>query len=105
MATEVFSNKKLTDFISGNTKGKTGTKKNPVTVQVKDEKRAEELKEVFMKHGWEYDIQIDPDKDEDIAELDRLLNPPKPITVEKKLGPNEPCHCGSGKKLKKCCKS
>lgn len=27
----------------------------------------------------------------------------KPVTTEKKLGRNEPCFCGSGKKYKKCC--
>lgn len=35
--------------------------------------------------------------------MDRMV--PKPITVIKKgkVGPNEPCTCGSGKKYKKCC--
>ena len=28
---------------------------------------------------------------------------PKPVRKEKKVGPNEPCPCGSGKKYKKCC--
>ncbi|HAG50950.1 MAG TPA: preprotein translocase subunit SecA, partial [Deltaproteobacteria bacterium] len=28
---------------------------------------------------------------------------PKPIHVEHKVGRNEPCPCGSGKKYKKCC--
>ena len=27
----------------------------------------------------------------------------EPIRVEKKVGRNEPCPCGSGKKYKKCC--
>ena len=27
----------------------------------------------------------------------------KPITAEKKMSRNEPCHCGSGKKYKRCC--
>ncbi len=27
----------------------------------------------------------------------------KPVTVEPKIGRNEPCPCGSGKKYKKCC--
>jgi len=27
----------------------------------------------------------------------------EPIMVEKKVGRNEPCPCGSGKKYKKCC--
>ncbi|MBQ4511262.1 MAG: SEC-C domain-containing protein, partial [Clostridia bacterium] len=33
--------------------------------------------------------------------------PPKqaPIINDKKIGPNEPCPCGSGKKYKKCCGS
>ena len=26
-----------------------------------------------------------------------------PVRKEKKVGPNDPCHCGSGKKYKKCC--
>mgnify|MGYP001271147129 CR=1 FL=1 len=33
--------------------------------------------------------------------LDRAVN--TTIKVEKKPGRNEPCHCGSGKKYKKCC--
>jgi len=33
--------------------------------------------------------------------LDRVVD--TTIRVEKKLGRNEPCHCGSGKKYKKCC--
>jgi preprotein translocase subunit SecA len=28
---------------------------------------------------------------------------PKPVRVEKKVGRNDPCPCGSGKKYKKCC--
>ena len=27
----------------------------------------------------------------------------QPVRKDKKLGPNDPCHCGSGKKYKKCC--
>lgn len=33
---------------------------------------------------------------------------PKPVTVVRdrpKIGRNDPCHCGSGKKFKKCCES
>ena len=26
-----------------------------------------------------------------------------PVRKEKKVGPNDPCPCGSGKKYKKCC--
>jgi len=30
-------------------------------------------------------------------------NKSKPIISEKKIGRNDPCPCGSGKKYKKCC--
>jgi preprotein translocase subunit SecA len=32
-----------------------------------------------------------------------LLNPPQPTIIGKKVGRNEPCPCGSGKKYKNCC--
>ena len=28
---------------------------------------------------------------------------PRPVRVEQKIGRNDPCPCGSGKKYKKCC--
>ncbi|MEA3436938.1 MAG: SEC-C metal-binding domain-containing protein [Thermodesulfobacteriota bacterium] len=31
-----------------------------------------------------------------------MLNPPRPVQSEK-IGRNDPCPCGSGKKFKKCC--
>ncbi|MBO4366090.1 MAG: preprotein translocase subunit SecA [Clostridia bacterium] len=37
----------------------------------------------------------------------RPANKPSPVTIrkDKKVGPNDPCPCGSGKKYKKCCGS
>ncbi len=32
-----------------------------------------------------------------------LKDPPKPNVLEEKVGPNDLCPCGSGKKFKKCC--
>ena len=42
---------------------------------------------------------MDPDLDTP-KDVDVLLS--KPVSVEKTLGRNDPCHCGSGKKYKKC---
>jgi SWIM/SEC-C metal-binding protein len=72
-------------------------------VTVQTEKRLKEVTAAFEATGWNYKIGLDPDKPEDIADLTRLRNPPKPMTVEKKAGRNEPCPCGSGKKYKNCC--
>ena len=42
------------------------------------------------------------DEEEDISDLEKLLNPPKPVQ-SLKIGRNDPCPCGSGKKYKKYC--
>ena len=35
--------------------------------------------------------------------LDKRIAAIKPFVAEKKVYPNNPCPCGSGKKYKKCC--
>lgn len=41
--------------------------------------------------------------DKEFGGFDSHSNITEPIKVEKKVGRNEPCPCGSGKKYKKCC--
>jgi SWIM/SEC-C metal-binding protein len=82
---------------------KLGTEKNPALVRVQTAERLEEITAVFKEKGWRFKIELDPDKPEDITDLERLSNPIKPRRVEQKLGRNEPCSCGSGKKYKNCC--
>jgi len=91
---KIFDGKKTT---------KLGTEKNPAIVNVRTEERANELKSVFEENGWTYKIKLEPDNAEDIASLEILLNPLKTRVAEKKVGRNESCPCGSGKKYKKCC--
>jgi len=79
-----------------------GTVKNPAVVNVQTEERVKELESVFDENGWEYSIELEPDKPEDITALEILLNPPKTKIADKKVGRNEPCPCGSGKKFKRC---
>ena len=82
---------------------KLGTEKNPAVVHVRTEPRLKAVTSQFEKHGWKYKIELDLDKPENITDLERLVNPPKPTRVEKKPGRNELCSCGSGKKYKNCC--
>jgi len=82
---------------------KLGTYKNPAIVSVPTKKRVKEVESVFEENGWKYKIELAPDKPEDINDLKLLLNPIKTRIAEKKVGRNEPCPCGSGKKYKKCC--
>lgn len=82
---------------------KLGTKKKPAVVNVKTKARVKELESIFDEHGWEYTIELEPDKPEDIQDLELLLNPQETKIAEEKVGRNEPCPCGSGRKFKKCC--
>ncbi|MBW1866925.1 MAG: SEC-C domain-containing protein [Deltaproteobacteria bacterium] len=82
---------------------KLGTEKKHAVVSVQTEERMKEVASIFEEKGWKCIIGLEPDEPEDIADLEILLNSPKPKLAEKKVGRNEPCPCGSGKKYKKCC--
>ena len=96
---------------------KLGTKKRPVRFRVQTESRLQEIASLCDKNGWIFVGGFEPDEPEDLCEVEYLLNPqtftsqPRmgnsynmPVKYEKpKVGRNEPCPCGSGKKYKKCC--
>jgi len=82
---------------------KLGTERNPALARVRTAERLEEITALFKDKGWAFKIELEPDKPEDITDLELLSNPIKPRRVEQKLGRNEPCSCGSGKKYKNCC--
>jgi len=90
-------------IFDGKKPAKLGTDKNPAVVRVQTKKRLNEVASIFEKNGWKYTIGLEPDKPEDVADLEILLNPPQTLFAEKKVGRNALCPCGSGKKYKKCC--
>ena len=87
----------------GRKRARLGTEDNPAVVSVQTQKRMKEVAAVFEKNGWKYRIDLQPDEQEDLSALEILQNWPKPVAAEKKVGRNESCPCGSGKKYKKCC--
>ena len=80
-----------------------GTRKNPAIVRVQTLQRAEEIAEFCDDHGIIFILGLEPDEPEDISHILRALEPPEPVLASPKVGRNEPCPCGSGKKFKKCC--
>jgi SWIM/SEC-C metal-binding protein len=90
-------------MFNGKKAAKLGTQKMPAVVSVQTEERSKEVAAIFETHGWQYSIDVEPDKPENITDLEILLNPPKQTKAETKIGRNDPCPCGSGKKYKKCC--
>jgi SWIM/SEC-C metal-binding protein len=93
----------MAKIFDGKKKAKLGTEKNPAVVNVKTKKRMNEVAKIFEENGWKYTIELNQEKPESINDLELLLNWPKPKEVERKVGRNEPCPCGSGRKYKKCC--
>ncbi len=87
----------------GKKAAKLGTVANPAVITVPTAERVKELESVFQENGWRYTIELAPDQPEDIKDLEILLNPLKTKVVDNRVGRNEPCPCGSGKKYKKCC--
>ena len=90
-------------IFDGKKTAKLGTDTNPAVINVQTAERVKELESVFEENGWRYTIGLEPDKPEDIKDLEILLNPLKTKIADKHVGRNEPCPCGSGKKYKKCC--
>ncbi len=98
-----FNDSKAGEVFDGKVKAKLGSKKNPAIVTVPNKTRAKEVASIFEENGWQYKIEVESGKPEDITQLKQLLKPPKPIKVKNKVGRNDPCPCGSKKKYKKCC--
>jgi len=81
---------------------KLGSEKRPVIVRVKTEERAHALTAACTMRGWQCIAGVEPDEPEDISDFERLMYPVTPARSAK-VGRNEPCPCGSGKKYKRCC--
>jgi hypothetical protein len=77
-----------------------GTAKNPAVVTVKTKERAKDVESVFNENGWAYSIALEPDKDEDITDLEILLNPQKRRLLKKKWGAMRPVHAVVAKNTK-----
>ena len=80
-----------------------GTPKKPAVVTVQTKKRLKEVTSIFEEKGWSHTVELDPDKPEDLTDLETLQHPVQTRVAEKKPGRNDACPCGSGKKYKKCC--
>jgi SWIM/SEC-C metal-binding protein len=82
---------------------KLGSRNRPAIVRVQTQKRAEEIFNICVENGWQVIVGIEPEEQENISDVERLLNPPEPFLAHFKRGRNDECYCGSGKKYKKCC--
>jgi SWIM/SEC-C metal-binding protein len=82
---------------------KLGTKQRPAVVRVQTQERAMELLDLCNEHEIQVIIGVEPYEQEDISDVQRILRPPMPTKAPPRIGRNDYCPCGSGKKYKKCC--
>jgi hypothetical protein len=68
----------------------------------KTQERAHAITAACTMRGWQCIAGVEPDEPEDISDFERLMYPVTPARSAK-VGRNEPCPCGSGKKYKRCC--
>jgi hypothetical protein len=73
-----------------------------VIVRVKTQARGRYVIEKCAEKGWQCIVGIKPGESEDISDLERLLHPTEQAKSAK-VGRNQACPCGSGKKYKHCC--
>lgn len=79
-----------------------GSESRPAIVRVHTQEKAEEIFALCQSRGWHVVIGVEPEQPENTADFERLLNPVEPARAPQLPGRNDPCHCGSGKKFKKC---
>jgi SWIM/SEC-C metal-binding protein len=84
---------------------KLGSEKRPLVLRVQDPDRGQEVSQRCQEIGAHYIVGIEPDKPEDVSDIDRFLGTQTAQRSQPKIGRNDPCYCGSGKKYKKCCRA
>ena len=84
---------------------KSGSTKFPLTLVVTSEARRQEVEAQVAEANLHANITVDAREGavESITELTALLNKGATVTAAKLPSRNDPCHCGSGAKFKKCC--
>ena len=70
-------------------------------MRVRTAQRTEEIFALCQEHGVRVIVGIEPDKREDISDIERALQRPVPRAVNAKVDRNDPCPCGSGKRYKR----
>ena len=84
---------------------KPGSKKYPLALVVTNNERLQKVEALVAEAGLYAEITVDNSEGavESIGELTMALSKVSTVKVKKMPDRNAPCHCGSGKKFKKCC--
>ena len=70
---KIFDGENMEKSFNGKKMANLGTEKKPAVVNVQTEERLKEVALIFEENGWKYTIELEPDKPEDIIDLEILL--------------------------------
>ncbi len=74
-----------------------------VEVEEREEREVEDIWQVSDARHDQFDVGAYAQEQEQLASNAGVAKRAEPIRVQQKVGRNEPCPCGSGKKFKHCC--
>lgn len=69
-------------------------------VRVQNSSKAQKIMEICQRHNWKIIVGIEPDQPENLNAFTKLQSK---LGINKNIGRNDLCYCGSGKKFKRCC--
>lgn len=75
---------------------KLGTAQKPIIVRVQSEEKAAYVTEACEENNWIFILGIEPDKPEDLSDLERMLHPVAPVQSNK-VSRNSPAPAVAGK--------
>lgn len=79
-----------------------GTKKRSARVRVQTKEEASAIIALGNEKKWEVMVGIEPDKKEDISDIEKLRNQTPVKNIFNVTARNAPCPCRSGKQYKRC---
>lgn len=80
-----------------------GSKSRPICVRVANEEQLQVVADRCAQHGLQFIAELAPDLPPQLEDLELALASRQPTPALVRVGRNEPCPCGSGRKFKKCC--
>jgi uncharacterized protein YecA (UPF0149 family) len=84
-----------------------GSKKRPICVRVATKEQLNFVAEHCKQFGFEFIAELASDAPPDFAEMEQALAELQQRSAPRspRVGRNDPCPCGTGRKSKKCCAS
>jgi uncharacterized protein YecA (UPF0149 family) len=80
-----------------------GSKRRPICVRVATEQQLQLVADECARWSIQFIAELAPGSPPELEELQLAIAARQPVPAQVRVGRNERCPCGSGRKFKKCC--